>query len=369
MKWDLTRLYESLDDWEQDVLSLEKTIKTLSQFKGKLDDYDTFLEYYTLQKELSVTLLKAYQYAALTSDLDRKNTKNAARVQRMANLISNLRQATAFEQPELLTIGKETIDTFLDKSPLLKEYAFSIEKLFHAQAHVLDGKSESLLANFSNLTNQGGEIYSALAVADKIDKEITLSTGETVTVTSGNFRSYLADLEKDEDRRKVFETIFNNYEKHKNTYAQIYNTVLQRDIALMKSRDYDSSLASYLFNNSIPTDVYHNLIEVAKKSTDLIKRYYAIRKDVLGLETHHTYDRFMPLAESNSKYTFEEAKDLFFDSIKHLDDDFVSKANSALEDGYVDVYEQTGKETGAYSWGALDQHPYILLNYDDTLNS
>ncbi len=369
MKWDLTRLYKTLGDWEKEVAYIENMIKELPKYEGKLGDYETFLDYYKKQKEGAVKLMKAYQYAALTSDLNKKDTKNAARVQQMANIVSKLQQATAFEQPELIALGKEKVMSFIERDPLLEEYRFSVEKLFHTQEHVLDGKSEGLLANFANLSNQGSEVYSALSIADKEDKEVTLSDGETITVTSGNYRSYLADLDNPEDREKVFKAIFDSYKDTKNTYAQIYNTVLQRDIANMKSRKYDSSLESYLFSNNIPTDVYHNLVDVAQNSTDLIKRYYKIRQDVLGLEKHHTYDRFMPLAESTSKYTYEEAQNLFFDSINHLDDDFVAKAKSAIEEGYVDVYEQEGKRTGAYSWGSLDEHPYILLNYDDTLNS
>jgi oligoendopeptidase F len=368
MKWDLTRLYSSLEDWNNEVKQIEATIEALPSYKGKLGDYDTFLEYYVQQKDLSVRLMKAYQYAALTYDLNRKNTENGARVQQMGNILSKLQQATAFEQPELLSIGKDTLESFIEKSDLLKEYAFSIEKLFHSQKHVLDQQSEELLANFSKLTSQGSEIYSALAVSDKEDKEVELFDGDKITVTSGNFRSYLADLKNDVDRRDVFEAVFTNYKEHKNTYAQIYNTVLQRDLAIMKSRGYNSSLESYLFGNKIPTDVYHNLVDVAESTTHLIKRYYKIRKEALNLKEHHTYDRFLPLAKSTTKYTFDEAKTLFLESIKDFDEAFVKKANSAIEEGYIDVYEQEGKQTGAYSWGSLNEHPYILLNYDDTLS-
>ena len=249
------------------------------------------------------------------------------------------------------------------------EYKFPMEKLFRNQEHVLDQKSEAILANYSQLNAQGSEVYTALAVADKVDKEVTLSSGEVALITSGNFRSYLADLKKPEDRQSVFEVVFNQYKDHKNAYAQIYNTILQKNIANMKSRKYASSLDSYLFGNNIPTDVYKNLVEVASENTNPVKRYYALRKDYLGLETHHTYDRFISLAEGSSKFTYNEAKELFFKSIAHLDDSFKEKAYSSLEDGYVDVYEQDGKQTGAYSWGATNEHPFILLNYNDTLNS
>jgi oligoendopeptidase F len=368
MKWDLTKLYKTLEDWQKAYEELSEIIEKMATYQGKLDQYESFVEYYTLQKDLGVKFIKVYQYAALTSDLNRKNTENAARVQKMAFLMSKLSQNTAFEAPELLAIGKEKIDSFVAKNELLKEYQFSLEKLFRNQEHVLDSKSEAILANYSQLTSQGAQLYNALAVADKVDKEVILSSGEKVVITSGNYRSYLADLKSPEDRKKVFEAIFSQYKDHKNAYAQIYNTILQADIARMKNRKYSSSLDSYLFNNNIPLDVYKNLVEVASENTAPIKRYYQMRKDYLGLDKHHTYDRFIPLAESNSKFSYEDAKQIFFNSIGHLDVDFQKKAHTALEDGYVDVYEQEGKQTGAYSWGATNEHPYILLNYDDTLN-
>ena len=368
MKWDLTKLYKNLEEWEVEVKTVEEIIEKMGSYKGKLNNFDSFKEYYMLQKELGIKFIKVYQYAALTSDLNKKDTENAARVQRMAFLSSKLGQITAFEAPELLEIGKETIDSFIEKDDLLKEYRFGIEKLFRNQEHVLDSKSETIMANYSQLTGQGSEVYTALAVADKVDKEVTLSTGEKVVITSGNYRSYLSDLESPEDRKLVFEAIFTGYQDHKNAYAQIYNTILQADVARMKNRKYSSSLESYLFRNNIPLDVYKNLIEVAKENTAPIKRYYKMRKDYLGLETHHTYDRFIQLAQGSSKFSYDEAKEMFFNSIAHLSPEFQKKAHTALEDGFVDVYEQEGKQTGAYSWGAINEHPYILLNYDDTLN-
>ena len=369
MKWNLEKLYPTVKAWDMDYEKLQKLIDKMGEFQGKLGEFESFLAYYNLQKELAVLGIKVYQYAALLSHLNKKNTDNAARVQKMAYLLSKLSQITAFESPELLSIGKETIDGFIERDETLKEYSFPLRKLFRNQEHVLDKKSESLLANYSQLSGQGNEVYSALTVADKVDKEITLSDGKKVVITSGNYRSYLADLESPEDRKLVFETIFSQYKDHKNAYAQIYNTILQRDIAIMKSRNYKSSLESYLFTNNIPLDVYHNLVEVAKNNTAPIKRYYKLRKDYLGLEKHHTYDRFISLAESSTKFTYDEGKELFFNSIEHMSKDFQDKAHSALEEGYVDVYEQEGKETGAYSWGALNEHPFILLNFDDTLNS
>jgi oligoendopeptidase F len=369
MKWDLTRLFKDTNEWDKAFDELVSMIDEMATYKGKLSDFESFKNYYELQKEMSVLLLKVYQYAALTSDLNRKNVENSARVQKVGYQLSRLNQVTAFDSPELLEMGEKKVMSFINKDETLKEYTFSVQKLFRSQEHVLDQKSEALLANFSQLSGQGATIYNSLSVADKTDNEVTLSTGETVTVTSGNYRSFLADLENPEDRTKVFQAIFKQYKDHKNAYAQIYNTILQRDIANMKNRKYSSSLESYLHGNNIPLDVYKNLVAVAKENTAPIKRYYQMRKEYLGLEEHRTYDRFISLGESSTKFTYDEAKELFFKSVENFSDEFVEKAHDSLADGYVDVFEQEGKQTGAYSWGVYNQHPYILLNYNDTLNS
>ncbi|TVP94786.1 MAG: oligoendopeptidase F [Acholeplasmatales bacterium] len=369
MKWNLDNLYPSVEAWEQDLKWLEGVIAEVSSFQGKLHDFETFRTYYLNQREVTVKVYRLYQYAALKSDLNRKNVEHAGRVQKIGYLLNQLQQATAFDAPEIISLGKETVMGFLEKDTRLQEYRFPLEKLFHQQAHVLDEKSETLLANYRQLASQGAATYNALAVADNTPKDVTLKDGSTLTITQGNFRSYLADLPDPDDRETVFKAIFSHYEIHKHSYAQIYNTVLQADLAKMRSRNYQSTLDSFLFGNNIDPAVFHNLIDTAKQSTDLLKRYYALRMKALGLKEHRTFDRFMPLAKSKSKFTYDEAVQLFMDSIAHLDKRFQDKAVDALKEGYVDVYEQDGKQTGAYSWGALDEHPYILLNYDDTLNS
>lgn len=367
MKWNLENLYQSLEAWQLDFDRMESLVREIPKYQGKLSDFETFKAYYRLQKECSRTLHQLYQYANLKSDLNRKDVENSARVQKMADLVNRFSQATAFEKPEILSLGWEKVESFLEKDDELEEYRFPFEKLFHQSEHILDKDKEHLLANFNTLSSQGSSLHGALSVADNEARDVTLKDGTTITVTSGNFRSHLADLKDPDDRELVFKTIFSHYEKHKHTYAQIYNTVLQADIAHMKSRNYDSALESFLHKNKIDPVVYHNLVDVAKESTDLLKRYYTIRKTELGLEKHRTFDRFMPLAESSSKFSYDEAKDMFFKSIDHLDEDFKNKAYDALKEGYVDVYEQDGKQTGAYSSSALDEHPFILLNYDETL--
>jgi len=367
MKWNLQHLYQSLDAWKKDYERVKELIAELPEFQGKLGEFEIFKKYYELQRELSIKLNKLYQYAHLKSDLNKKNVENSGRVQTMVSLVTQYSQATAFESPEILSLGEVKVNRFLDQDPALEEYRFPLKKLFHSSKHILDAKREGLLANFGEVSGQGSNLHGALSVADNKAVDVTLEGGNTVSVSNGNFRSLIADAKTAKDRETIFKAVFAFYEEHKHSFAEIYSTVLKTNVATMRSRNYESTLESKLFSNNIDPKVYHTLVETAKENTDLLKRYYKIRKEALGLKTHHTYDRFIPLAESNSKFEYEEGKKLFFEAIDHLDSDFKKKAKDALKEGFVDVYEQDGKQTGAYSSSSLNEHPYILLNFDNTL--
>ncbi len=369
MKWDLEKLFDTQKKWEETFEDIKNALPKVKSFAGKLSNFESFKAYYALQDDLSVNLYKVFQYAQLHSHLNLKDVQRASKVQEVMYILNQFQQATAFASPEILAIGEKTVMSFVERDPLLKNYRFPLQKLFHQNEHVLDAQQETLLANFAQVTSAGSKLHSALSVADNGPKEVTLASGKVIQVTSGNYRSYLSDLENPDDREAVFKAVFSHYDERKHTYAEIYNAVLQADVARMKSRHYDSSLESYLFSNNIDKDVFYNILTVAKENTAPLKRYYELRKKALGLKEHRTFDRFMPLAKAKSKFSYDEAKALFFASIDHLDDDFKAKAQDALADGYVDVYEKDGKVTGAYSWGALNEHPYILMNYDDTLNS
>jgi oligoendopeptidase F len=368
MKWDLSYLYSSLEAWEEGYQKTIKIIESLDKYKGKLSEFDMFKEYFLLQRDFANVGLRTYQYASLLSDLDKKNAENSARLQKVQIAFAKLQQATAFEEPELIMLGSEKVLKFIEDDSELSEFKFSLEKLYRRQEHILDDKSESLMANFSSLLNAGRSLYSALSVADIEPGDVMLNNGDLATITNSNYRSYIMKSDSEKERKEIFESVFSYYEAHKNTYANIYKTVLDSDYANMKARNYDTCLESYLFNNAIPVEVYHSLTKVARENTSIIKKYLDIRKEKLGLSETHTYDRYLQLAKDDREYSFEDAKELFFKSIKHFPQDFQNKAHEVLEDGFVDVLEKNGKRTGAYSSSMPNLHPYILLNFSKTLS-
>lgn len=368
MKWDLTYLFENEEAYNKAFNELIPYIKKLSSYQGKLKDEKMFVEYMLLQDEAEMKLCRVFQYAHLKSDLNKKDVANASALQKVYIFLNNLVQATSFESPEILAIGKEKVFSFVDNNPSIESHRFSLVKLFHMNEHVLDESKEKMLSYFGSFSEASSDLYTTLAISDKKAKSVKLSDGRKVVVTQGNWRALITDCKTANDRKKVFHAIFDYYEENKSTFARIYQLSYQMDLANVKTRKFKSILESYLFKNNIPTTVYTNLVQVASTKNASLKKYIKLRAKHLNLKNHYTYDRFLELAHSDKKYSYEEAKKMFFASIDNCPDHFKEKAREVLKDGFVDVYEGDGKTSGAYSSSQPDLHPYILLNYADTLD-
>jgi oligoendopeptidase F len=292
MKWDLTYLFKTEEDWKQSLEECMKYIPLAASFKGTLNDKDQFVKYLKLDLEISEKLERTYQYASLKSDLNKKNVENAKNLAMVQNFLMQLNQATSWVNPEILSLGKEKVMEYINSDEEIKQFAFVYEQLFHQNEHILDADSEQLISYFSPLFRKGNTLYSALSVSDNQAVEVELDDKEKVMVTQGSWRSLITDSKTASDRQKVFEAIFNYYEKHKTTYAEIYNGVLQTNVAKAKARKYDNVLESFLYGNNIPTSVFLNLVDVASNNNEALKKYIELRKKYLGLEKHYTYDRF-----------------------------------------------------------------------------
>lgn len=366
-QWNLNYLLKDDQEFEEKLEELKKLCEKIASYKGKLGDEQSFKEYYMLQLELENKLGPVYMYAHLGSDLNKKDMSKAAMLQKVMMMFNNFSIATAFEQPELIQVGKEKVMKFIDDNKEIEEYRFYMEDLFRKQEHVLNYNEEEILSTVNPALSKGRDLYSALSVADGKPQEIKID-GKKVLVTQGNWSSLVADAKKEKDRTKIFEALYKYYDDHKTTYATIYEGILQANKAYAKVKKFDSILESYLFRNNIPTSVYTTLVDVASKKNASLKKYIKLRKKYLGLKSYHTYDRFQELAKSEKKYSFDEAKEIFFKSIEKCPQDFKDKAREVLKEGYVDVYEKSGKRSGAYSSSMANCHPFILLNYTDTLD-
>ena len=367
-KWDLTKLYDSEEKFENDIKKARAEIlEPLSKLEGKLGTEEGLVQYLTLSIEADKLLSRLAEFASMRSDLDKKNVANASALAKVELLFNDFGAKVSYADPEILALGKEHIDAFFKKHPELNEFDFYFEKLFRDQDHVLSAKEERLMSNFSQLTGLGGSLYASLSISDYAPGKVKLSNGEEVEVNHSNWTNIVESLDKQDDRRLVFESLYSDFEKHKNTYGEIYNAVLQAELAEMKSRGYNSILEEHLYHNNIPTSVFHNLIEVASTENEALHRYYEIKRKYLGLEKFRSYDRFVQLAKTKKKYSYKEALELFYKSIESYPEDYQKKAREATGEGYVDVYAAPGKRSGAYSSGGSNIHPYILLNYEGGL--
>lgn len=365
--WDLTYFFKSQEEFDAALENFKKYKDELASYKGKLSNEEDLKAFLRLEKKSNLDFVRLYFYAEMASDLDKTNVKNASNLAKAQLAMNDLAAATSFESPELLSLGKEKLENFVKENKEFEEYSFSFRKLFDQSEYVLSKEKEELLSSFNAIRGIGGTLYSQLTVADRKNSTAKLKNGEEVEVTMSNWSSLIEKSACEEDRQAIFETLYKFYFEHKNTYGEIYNLVLQDQLADVKSRGYKSILASHLTNSRIPEDVFMNLVNVVSSNTAPLKKYYELRRKALGLTKHRSYDRFLQLATSNKKYSYEEGKELFFKSIEHFPVDFQEKAHEVLKDGFVDVNPKLGKRSGAYSNGGYDFHPFILLNWNGDL--
>lgn len=366
--WNLTHIYKTQEDFEKDLDYAKKVILPgITELEGKLKNEEDLVKYFDLERKASEVLNHLGRFASRRSDLDKKDVKNLSDLAKIDNLFNDFGSADSYSTPEILSLGKEHREKFFINHPEYKDFDFQVEKIFRGEKFTLPAVEERLLSYYAPLEGSGSSLYSQLSVGDYTPKKITLSSGKEVEVNRSNWTSLEGALENPEDRKKVFLSLYSWYNEHKNTYGEIYNSVVQSELSERKARGYSSILQEHLYHNKIDESVFHNLVEAANENAEPLHKYYEIRRKYFGLDHHRSYDRFLSLAKSEKKYTYEEAKEIFFDSIKNYPEDYQKKAQDVLAEGYVDVYPRSGKRTGGYSSGSANVHPYILLNFNGDL--
>jgi oligoendopeptidase F len=256
----------------------------------------------------------------------------------------------------------------MDADPALALYRFAIEDLYRQQEHVLDEAGERLMSLASRLASSPSDAYSALSTADARFQTITLSNGEEVTITYGQYRAILATRREQADRAAAFAALHAVYEASLNTYATLYNGVCQRDWFQARARGYKSTLEAALHGDNIPTSVIENLIETTRAGVEPLRRYHRLRRRILGLSSYHVYDFSIPIVTYDRKYRYDEVLDWIVEAVEPLGPDYQARTRQGFSGGWIDVYENEGKRSGAYSAPVYGTHPYMLLNYTDTLD-
>ena len=369
-KWNLTHIFEDWASWKAAYDELEGKIAEHAALQGTLAlGPERLLHALKLSDAIGQLTYKVWYFASLWYDQDQRDNQINARRQQVQILFAKASQASAWFNPELLKIPLATVQQWMAAHRDLAEYRFAVEDLYRQQEHVLDDKGEHLLSLASRFSSTPNDAYAALSTADIKHPAILLSTGAEVTITYGQYRAILATYRNQADRASAYIALHKLYETSVNTYASLYNAVLQRDWFHAQSRGYESALEAALHGNNIPTAVVENLIETTKAGTEPLRRYHRLRKRVLGLDTYHAYDTTIPLVDFDRKYPYDSVLDWLPASVAPLGAEYQQEMRDALSGEWIDVYENQGKRSGAYSAPVYGVHPYMLLNYNDTLDA
>ncbi|HET9195163.1 MAG TPA: oligoendopeptidase F [Vicinamibacterales bacterium] len=368
--WDLSAICADWDTWSESYAQLDAAITAFMHFRGTLaKGPEALLSAFTAMDEMGALSYRVWYYASLHYDQDQRDNDINARRQQVQILFARQQQASSWFNPELLAIPLDTIRTWMAGNEALAVYRFAIESLFHEQEHVLDERGERLLSYSGRFNSVPYDSYSALTTADMKFPAITLTTGERVTLSYGQYRALLETNRRQEDRATAYRAFHQAYADSQNTYAALYNGVLQRDWFHARARGYESTLDAALHGNNIPTSVVENLIAVAKQSVEPLRRYHRLRRRVLGLDRYQLFDIFVPLVEHDARYPYDDVGSWIADSVAPLGNEYQRRVREAFDGRWIDVFENAGKRSGAYSAPVYGSHPYMLLNYNETLDA
>ena len=369
-KWNTEDIYKDWNEWQKDVEKMKELMKEIPQYENKIENSrEEFVKLIHLEEKLSRILEKVYLYPYMLKDLDSTDQLVSQKLQEIEFLYAQFSVATSWISPKILEIPKETLEKWIDENDEIKDHKFNLMELYRLKAHVLDKDKEKLLSHFSQYMGAVNDIYDELSTSDIKWNEITLSTGEKVLVTNGMYSKILDGNKNQDDRRKAFEALYSSYDINKNTYSAIYKGILQRDAAGTKAKNYNSTVEKALEPNNIPVKVYENLINSAKENSGPLKKYVEFRKKQLGLDSYHYYDNQIKLVDYTREFSYEEAKEIVLKSVEPLGEDYTKNLEKAVGEGWLDVYETPNKRSGAYSLNIYDVHPYMLLNYNGTMDA
>lgn len=369
-KWNTEDVYKDWNEWQKDVEKMKELMKEIPQYEDKIENSrEDFVKLIKLEESLSRILEKVYLYPYMLKDLDSTDQLVSQKLQEIEFLYAQFSVATSWISPKILEIPKETLEKWIDENDEIKDHKFNLMELYRLKAHVLDKDKEKLLSHFSQYMGAVNDIYDELSTSDIKWNEITLSTGEKVLVTNGMYSKILDGNKNQDDRRKAFEALYSSYDINKNTYSAIYKGILQRDAAGTKAKNYNSTVEKALEPNNIPVKVYENLINSAKENSGPLKKYVEFRKNQLGLDSYHYYDNQIKLVDYTREFSYEEAKEIVLKSVEPLGEDYTKNLEKAVGEGWLDVYETPNKRSGAYSLNIYDVHPYMLLNYNGTMDA
>ncbi|MBU8733359.1 oligoendopeptidase F [Cytobacillus oceanisediminis] len=368
--WRLEDIFPSDEDWDKEYNEVQKLIPNAGKYQGRLgESAETLYEALQFQDHILSRLGKLYTYAHMRYDQDTTNSFYQSMDDKIKNLYSEAASVLAYIVPELLAEDEAKIAGFLEERTELQLYKHSLEEINLQRPHVLSAEQESLLAQASEVLGASSNTFGMLNNADLEFPSIKDENGEDVEITHGRFIRF---LESDEQRVRhdAFKAVYETYGKFRNTFASTLSGNIKKDNFNAKIRNYESARHAALAANNIPESVYENLVNTINDNLHLLHRYVKLRKKVLGVEELHMYDLYTPLVkEVKMEIPYKEAKDLILKGLKPLGGDYLNILKEGFENRWVDVHENKGKRSGAYSSGTYGTNPYILMNWQDNVNN
>ncbi|WP_420840560.1 oligoendopeptidase F [Caldicoprobacter algeriensis] len=367
-KWRLEDIYENEELWEEDYKSTKQLLEEITGFEGKINTAENLLKVLKLNDQIGMKMEKIFAYARMRRDEDNANPRYQALTDRAMRLSIEASSATSFIAPEILSIDEAKLRAMIEELEELKVYRQYLDNLLRYKPHVLSPEEEKILAETQTMAQSISNIYTMLNNADLRFPSIKDEQGNEVELTHGNFISFMQSGNRDV-RRSAFNAMCDTYKKYINTFAATMAGNVKKDAFYASIRKYNSSLEASLFDDNVDVSVYDNLIDTVHKRLGALHRYVGIKKRLLGLDEMHMYDLYVPLIQGyDRRFTYEEAVDLVLEGLKPLGDEYINLLKEGFSSRWIDVYENIGKTSGAYSWGAYGVHPYVLLNFQGNLN-
>lgn len=369
-KWALTDMYASDGDWEKDFTYVKEHLHDMDQYKGTLNQGSKQLQAaLETQDTLSLKMEQLYVYSHMKMDEDNSVSKYQGMNDRAQALSVELSAGQAFLDPEILSLDDTTIERYIQENPGLAPYDFGLRALMRLKAHILDEKSEELLAMTHEMSGAPKTIFTMLNNVDLHFPNVKDDEGNTIQLTHGRYGDLMQSKNRTV-RKQTYEAMYQEYQSKKTTIAAALNGSVKAGQFYTKARRYPSTLEASLDSDNVPLTVYNNLIQTIHDGLPALQEYFMLKAKALGLPKLAMYDVYAPIAkESKEKIPYEDAQDILVRGLAPLGSEYQQLLKSAFEDHWMDVYENTGKTSGAYSWGAFGTHPYVLLNYQDNLES
>ena len=367
-KWRIDKIYETPAKWNEELNKLKEEAPKLKDFEGKLGNKEDLKAFLLLNEKLSRKLGKLYVYAHMRSHEDTSNPEMQSLVNKIDPYSAEFSSYTAYFVPEILSLKEGTIENFINEDKDLKQYKIYFEMILNEKPHILSKEVESVLASVSDCLGAPESIYSMLTNSDMTFGEIVDESGRKVELTEGNYSSFIKSKDR-KVREAAFKLLFGTYKKYENTLATSLTSSIKNFVFESKTRKYNSSLEASLKPNNIPVEVYYNALKTVDENMDALHRYVRIKKKLLNLEEIHMYDLYVPVIECKKEHLeYKDAISLVEEGLKPLGKEYLDIFNEGINEGWIDVYENKGKRSGAYSWGSYDTMPYVLLNYNYELN-